>query len=97
LIEVPTTIRIDVTRGTNGDDHRRFAAMLMSRLLDLTALEASEPSGGNRSIIGSDPNAKALFRGSQPPCIEEWFEIVHLKPVDESTQAVLGMLLASRR
>ena len=29
--------------------------------------------------------------------LEEWYEVVHLRPVDESTQAVLEMLLASRR
>lgn len=97
LIEVPTTIRIDVTRGTNGDDHRRFAAMLMSRLLDLTALEASEPSEEIGRLLVRTRTPRHFLEEVNRLVLEEWFEIVHLKPVDESTQAVLGMLLARRR
>jgi ABC-2 type transport system ATP-binding protein len=88
---------------TNGDhparDHRDLAAMLLSTLPDVVGVELLE-SDPARPEIG-----RVLVRARNPAhffaelnrlVLEEWYDVVHLETLDDSTHAVLGYLLGGK-
>jgi ABC-2 type transport system ATP-binding protein len=102
----PLLIRIDVKTGSErhpkaesveGTEQRRLAASLL-KLPDVVGVELLE-SGTEESV---DPvlvrarNPQRFFRELTHLILEEWFEIVRLETLDDSTQAVLGYLLRGR-
>ncbi|MGL4550617.1 MAG: ABC transporter ATP-binding protein, partial [Gemmataceae bacterium] len=97
LVEVPMTVRIDVKRGDGGRDHRTLAALLLQAVPDLSGVELSEPAEGVGRLLVRVRSPRRFLTEVSRLVLEEWYEVIHLRPVDESTQAVLGMLLASRR
>src|SRR5262249_58821976 len=78
-----------------GERHRDLAARLV-RLPQVVSVEVleddpSDPTVGKLIVQARQP--RAFFQELTQLVLEEWFEVRHLEPVDESTSAVLGYLL----
>jgi ABC-2 type transport system ATP-binding protein len=78
-----------------GERHRELAVRLV-RLPQIVSVEIleddpSEPSVGRLIVQARQP--RAFFQELTQLVLEEWFEVRHLEPLDESTSAVLGYLL----
>jgi hypothetical protein len=80
-----------------GRDHRDLAAVLLYTVPGVVGVELVEGDGLAQEGVG-----RLLVRARQPArffeelnrlVLEEWYDIVHLETLDESTQAVLGYLL----
>jgi hypothetical protein len=54
------------------------------------------PGRGVSRVLVRARNPQRFFRDLARLVLEEWFEILHLETLDESTQAVLGYLLGGR-
>jgi hypothetical protein len=78
-----------------GDRHRDLAVRLvrLPQVVSVEVLEVdpSEPSVGRLIVQARQP--RAFFQELTQLVLEEWFEVRHLEPLDESTSAVLGYLL----
>jgi ABC-2 type transport system ATP-binding protein len=97
LVEVPLTIRLDVRREEGGDDHRRLAAQLLQAHPEIVALQLSEPTPALGRLLVQTGSPKEFLKVVHTLILEEWYDLTHLQTTDESTQAVLEYLLASRR
>jgi ABC-2 type transport system ATP-binding protein len=90
--------------GTNGErrgsrDHRDLAAVLLYTLPDVVGVELLEgdparPEIGRLLVRARNP--RRFFADLNRLVLEEWYDIVHLETLDDSTQAVLGYLLGKK-
>jgi ABC-2 type transport system ATP-binding protein len=109
LADHPLTIRIDLRcgewrqpdkeTGRRGDrqtrHHRELAALLLSSIPEVVGVEVLEdalddPIG---RLLVRARNPKRFFAALAELVLEEWYDIVHLETLDDSTRAVLGYLL----
>ena len=67
----------------------------MPEVVGVEMLDSPDPNVGRLLVRARRP--ELFFAELNRLVLEEWYDVTHLRPVDESTQAVLGMLLASRR
>jgi ABC-2 type transport system ATP-binding protein len=78
-----------------GERHRELASHLVGlpQVVSVEVLEAdpSEPGVGRLIVQARKP--RAFFQALTQLVLEEWFEVRHLEPLDESTSAVLSYLL----
>ena len=89
---------------TNGErqgsrDHRDLAAVLLYTLPDVVGVELLEgdparPEIGRLLVRARNP--RRFFADLNRLVLEEWYDIVHLETLDDSTQAVLGYLLGKK-
>jgi ABC-2 type transport system ATP-binding protein len=96
----PLLIRIDVKRGSlhqEGVEQRRLAAALL-KLRDVVGVELldGQPEEFADPVLVRARNPQHFFQELTRLVLEEWYEIVRLETLDDSTQAVLGYLLRSR-
>jgi ABC-2 type transport system ATP-binding protein len=78
-------------------DHRDLAAVLLYTLPDVLGvelLESDEPDVGRLRVRVQ--NSPRFFADLNRLVIEEWYDIVHLETLDDSTQAVLSYLLGKK-
>jgi ABC-2 type transport system ATP-binding protein len=108
LADHPLTIRIDVrasSPGANGErrakgTHRDLAGTLLAALPDVLGVELVEPAQGGPEGVGRllvrARNTDRFFQDLNRLVVEEWYDVVHLETLDDSTQAVLGYLLGPK-
>jgi ABC-2 type transport system ATP-binding protein len=80
-------------------DHRDLAAVLLYTLPDVVGVEllesqASAPDVGRLLVRARNP--KRFFTELNRLVLEEWYDVVHLETIDDSTEAVLGYLLGGK-
>jgi ABC-2 type transport system ATP-binding protein len=78
-------------------DHRDLAAVLLYTVpgvvgVELVENEALAKEGVGRLLVRARQPAR-FFEELNRLVLEEWYDLVHLETLDESTQAVLGYLL----
>jgi ABC-2 type transport system ATP-binding protein len=98
LADHPLTIRIDVRADPQrSHGNRELAAALLAAVHDVVGVELLEgaEAGIGRLLVRVRNNPR-FFHDLNRLVLEEWFDIVHLETLDDSTQAVLGYLLGRR-
>jgi ABC-2 type transport system ATP-binding protein len=100
----PDRFRFGHPPGSNGDgrgsrDHRDLAAVLLYTLPDVVGVELLEseparPEVGRLLVRARNP--RRFFAELNRLVLEEWYDVVHLETLDDSTQAVLGYLLGKK-
>lgn len=80
-------------------DHRDLAAVLLYTLPDVAGVELLEslpsaPDVGRLLVRARNP--MRFFSELNRLVLEEWYEVVHLETLDDSTEAVLEYLLSGR-
>jgi ABC-2 type transport system ATP-binding protein len=100
LDDHPLTVRVDIQKNHRGA--RELAAALLQlpevvgiELLDEQSNLGEEPSSsGNVSrLLVRARHPQRFFQNLGRLVVEEWYELLHLEPLDDSTHAVLGYLL----
>jgi ABC-2 type transport system ATP-binding protein len=102
----PLLVRIDVKKSSRhrdevssarGDERRRLATALF-KLDDVVAVELSpsRPEDPVDPLLVRALNPQRFFQELTRLVLEEWYEIMRLEILDDSTQAVLGYLLRGR-
>jgi ABC-2 type transport system ATP-binding protein len=97
--------RFSSSNGSNGNghasrDHRDLAAVLLYTIPDVVGVELLETRGkddGIGRLLVRARNPERFFGDLNRLVLEEWYDIVHLETLDDSTQAVLGYLLGGKR
>jgi ABC-2 type transport system ATP-binding protein len=98
LADHPLTIRIDVRAHPDSKATcRDLAGVLVSTLGDVLAVEvaASGCPGVGRLLVRAR-NTRDFFRDLNRLVVQEWYDVVHLETLDDSTHAILGYLLGKR-
>jgi ABC-2 type transport system ATP-binding protein len=97
LEDHPLTVRIDIKQADNGHPGRqRDLAAALLRLPEVVGLEVvgeDDPDDPVGRLLVRARNPQRFFRGLNRLVLEEWYEVLHLETLDESTHAVLGYLL----
>jgi ABC-2 type transport system ATP-binding protein len=108
LDDHPSTIRVEVKReparsaaeangaGRAPDRQRELAAALVSlpEVVGIELLDDGEgPDGPVMRVLVRARNPQRFYQGLTRLVLEDWYEVVHLQALDESTQAVVGYLL----
>jgi ABC-2 type transport system ATP-binding protein len=80
-------------------DHRDLAAALLYNVADVVGVELLEsdpaaPDVGRLLVRARNPNR--FFADLNRLVLEEWYDVIHLETLDDSTQAVLGYLLGRK-
>jgi hypothetical protein len=73
--------------------------MLLSTLPDVVGVELLEGDPAHPDIgrlLVKARNPQQFFTDLNRLVLEEWYDIVHLETLDDSTQAVLGYLLGRK-
>ena len=102
----PLTVRIDLKKiaAMNGqaaskeDRGREFASALV-KLPDVVGVELPEEIAdgeGISRVLVRARNPQRFFRDLTQMVLEEWYEVLHLETMDDSTEAVLAYLLGGR-
>lgn len=99
LADQPTTIRLDLrlTGRRERADHRELAGMLVSGVPEVTGVEVLPDADADlgRLLVRARHPAR-FFQELNRLILEEWFDVVRMETLDDSTQAVLGYLLGNR-
>ncbi len=87
------------SRRRGNRDHRDLAAVLLYTLSDVVGVELLEgdparPEVGRLLVRARNP--RRFFAELNRLVLEEWYDVVHLETLDDSTQAVLGYLLGKK-
>jgi ABC-2 type transport system ATP-binding protein len=102
----PLSIRIDLKKGTAegqqgvGEDRRHELAAALLKLPDVVAVELPEQAPAEEDVsrlLVRARNPQRFFRELTRVVLEDWYEIRHIETIDDSTEAVLGYLLAGSR
>ncbi len=103
-VSVPDRFRYGNAPGSNGQrhgsrDHRDLASVLLYTVPDVVGVELLEgdpahPEIGRLLVRARNPHR--FFAELNRLVLEEWYDIVHLETLDDSTQAVLGYLLGRK-
>ena len=81
------------------DPVRDLAAVLLYTLPDVIGVELlgqEGPDDGIGRLLVRARNTRRFFEDLNRLVLEEWYDIVHLETLDDSTQAVLGYLLGGK-
>jgi ABC-2 type transport system ATP-binding protein len=99
LADRPLTIRIDLRphreAGKPSRDHRELAALLLREIPEVVGVQLARETASDEvvSLLVQVYNGSRFFPALTGLILEEWFDIVHLEAIDNSTQAVLSYLL----
>jgi ABC-2 type transport system ATP-binding protein len=82
----------------SGRDHRDLAAVLLYTLPDVLGVELVDGNveAGIGRLLVRARNTPRFFQDLNRLVLEEWYDVVHLETLDDSTQAVLGYLLGRK-